>query len=563
MAEPTGMKRAAIAARRAAIEAAHRRWEPGALHEHLDRKAAEFGSRPYLIFDDAEFTYTEVADLSRRYATGLRRLGVRPGDHVGLLLANHRELPVLKYAISRIGAVSIGFNFLLKADELAYVLNHSGCSVLITMTEYGSNDYLAMLERIQPEWRQGRRDRLPRLDTVVVLSAADQKHSDVQSLADLIADGDDSPPPVEVDPGSPCDILYTSGTTGRPKAVVLTHEALLTNSYASALSRAFDDGWRIVFSLPMYHVFGYAEGLLATTWVGGAVVPRLKFSAADYLASIEQHRADDILCVPTMTIAILESPDIGRYDLSSLRAVFSAAAPSPDWVWARAVELLGVTEVITGYGMTEMCGAVLVTLPEDGVDRLTSVVGRMKMGGTGGIPSAGGGVCEFRVVDTETGEDLPVGRAGELVWCGPVVAQGFWNGERVEPVGADGWLRSGDLGYVDADGYFQLTGRCKDVYKSGGELVLPVEVETFISRIDGVAQCYVVGVPDERWGEVGRAYVVPAPGARIDPDKIIQTCKNGLARFKVPREVVVIDAESLPKTATGKVRKFKLLERTR
>ncbi|TKG60613.1 class I adenylate-forming enzyme family protein [Prauserella endophytica] len=548
-----------LTARRAAIESRYPHWQPRALHEHLDALLPDYGERPYIVTDELELTYADVAELSRRYAEGLRRLGVRPGDRVGILLANYPELPALKYALSRLGAVAVGFNFQLRSDELAYVLGHSGCSVLITMSSHDGIDYLQTLEAIEPGWRTGARNKLTSLREVVVLPCEDD-HVEGSRLFDEVAASDPMDESVAVDPFGPSDILYTSGTTGVPKAVVLSHDSLLRNSFASALSRGFDDGWRVLFSLPLYHVFGYAEGLLATTWVGGAVMPRLRFSATDYLRGVERHRANDILCVPTMTIAILEEPDIATYDLDSLRAMFSAAAPSPEWVWTAAAERLGLSEMVTGYGMTELCGAIVVTLPEDPIGQLTEVVGRMKFGGPAGLGSASGGVCEFRVVDQESGEELGPGQSGELTWRGPVVTMGFWDGTAVIPVSEDGWLRSGDLGYVDERGYFRLTGRSKDVYKSGGELVLPVEVETFIGRIEGVAQCYVVGVPDDRWGEVGWAYVVPSPGHTLNAEDIIAACKASLARFKVPKEVVIIDAEALPKTATGKVQKFRLTE---
>ncbi|MFB9966464.1 class I adenylate-forming enzyme family protein [Sinosporangium siamense] len=548
-----------ITARRAAIESRFPGWIPRALHEHLDLMVSVHGGRPYIVTDDAQLTYDDVATLSRRYAEGLRRLGVRPGDRVGLLMANYPELPVLKYALSRLGAVSVGFNFQLRSEELAYVLKHSGCSVLITMSSHDGIDYLETLEVIEPGWRDGARTVLTELTEVVVLPCGEDLVEHVMLLEELAVSGP-MREPAPVDPFGPSDILYTSGTTGVPKAVVLSHDSLLRSSFASALSRAFDDGWRILFSLPLYHVFGYAEGLLAATWVGGAIIPRLRFSAADHLRSVERYRANDILCVPTMTIAILDDPHISAYDLGSLQAMFSAAAPSPEWVWGAAADRLGLSEIVTGYGMTEVCGANTVTLPEDPMNQLSAVVGRMKFGGPAGIQSAAGGVCEFRVVDQATGEVLGPNRPGELTWRGPVVAIGFWDGASVVPIADDGWLRSGDLGYVDDHGYFRLTGRSRDVYKSGGELVLPVEVETFIGRIEGVAQCYVVGVPDERWGEVGWAYVVPSPGHTIVAEDIIAACKRSLARFKVPKKVVVIDANDLPKTVTGKIQKFKLPE---
>lgn len=547
-----------ISDRRHRIAREHPEWNPRALHEHFDEMVKRYPDRPYLIGDGRELSYQECQSLSRGYAAGLRDLGVQSGSRVGLLLANYPELAILKLAISRLGAISVGFNFELRSEELKYVLNHSGCNTLVTMTRHGNSDYLELLEEIQGDWLTGKRDQLPTLSQVVLFPTGGEIPEGVLTLSDLERRGKLLPDAeVSVDPFGPSDILYTSGTTGKPKAVVLSHDSLLRNSFATAYTRAFEDGWRIIFALPLYHVFAYAEGLLAATFVGGAIIPRLKFSGQDHLECIERFRANDILAVPTMTISLLEEPEIEKYDLSSLKGIFSAAAPCPEWVWKQAAEKLKVKEIVTGYGMTEMCGAIIMTLPEDPIEVLNQTVGRFKMAG----PSAtleSGDVCELRMFHSQTGDALEAGEIGEFAWKGDVMTIGYWNGEAVEPIGDEGFLPSGDLGYLRDDGYFVLTGRSKDVYKSGGELVEPTEIEQYISGIEGIAQCYVVGVPDDRWGEVGHAYVVPLPGRTIEPEQIIQKCKASLARFKVPKQVFVLSADELPKTATGKIQKFKM-----
>lgn len=549
---------ASLADRRQALLDGYEAWRPLALHDHLAQCVARYADRPYLLFDDRALSYRDVDELSQRYAAALREVGVRPGDHVGLLMANHQELPVLRYALSRLGAVAVSFNFRLGVSDLAYVIRHSRCRVLITMDDHEGTDYLALLETMQPEWRLGERGNLPDLESVVVRTDGPPT-AGCHRLRDLLNSGHASDPvTVDVDPTSPSDILYTSGTTGLPKAVVLSHDALLRSAFSSALSRGFDQGWRILFSLPMYHVFGLTEGLLASTFTGGAVIPRQSFTPGDHFAAIERHRADDILCVPTMTIAMLEDPSITTYDLSSLRALFSAGAPSPEWVWRRAKEAFGVNELITGYGMTEMSGSLVITMPDDTLDHLTNSIGTMKMAGPAGDERFG--LCDLCIVDPSSGERLASDATGEWRWQGPVMTAGFWDGTAIRPVSEDGWLSSGDLGYRDSDGYFHITGRSKEVFKSGGELVQPSEVESMINRIDGVTQSFVVGVPDERWGEVGWAYVVPAPGAELSVEDIEAECRRSLARFKVPKRVLFISADELPKTATGKVQKFKLVE---
>jgi fatty-acyl-CoA synthase len=267
-----------------------------------------------------------------------------------------------------------------------------------------------------------------------------------------------------------------------------------------------------------------------------------------------------MLCVPTMTVALLEHPDRAAYDLSSLFALLSGAAPAPMWLWERARSDLGVTEITTGYGMTEAGGAMTLTLPEDPAERLTSTVGRIKLAGPAGLPD--GALAEYRTVDPISGDDLPAGAEGELVSRGPTSMLGYWRKpEETAKALHGGWLRSGDLGRVLEGGYLQITGRSKELYKSGGELVAPKEIEELLSGHPGVSQVYVVGAPDERWGEVGCAFVVRDPASEVEADALIALCRARLARFKVPRHVFFVDAADLPLTPTGKVQKFHLARR--
>jgi fatty-acyl-CoA synthase len=357
-------------------------------------------------------------------------------------------------------------------------------------------------------------------------------------------------------------MLYTSGTTGSPKGVLVTHDAVQRTAYASALTRAFEDGRRVLFSLPCYHMFGYVEGLLATMLVGGAVIMQASFDPAQYLRAVEEHRASDMLCVPTMTVALLEHPDRSTRDLTSLRALLSGAAPAPAWLWERAEADLGVSEMVTGYGMTECGGAMTLTLPEDQIERHATTVGRPKRAGAAGIPDRGGDLCEYRTADPLTGEHLPDGAEGELISRGPTMMVAFHDlPEETARTLRDGWVYSGDLGRVTEEGYLQLTGRSKELYKSGGELVMPKEIEDLLSRHPGVSQAFAVGVPDERWGEIGCAWIVPAEGADLDADEILALCREHLANFKVPKHVLFTDAASLPLTPTGKVQKFRLAQR--
>jgi fatty-acyl-CoA synthase len=554
-----------IARRRAALEARYPTWNPTTLDGLLDRCAAAYPDRPLVITDERTITYAETAEWSRRLADGLATLGVRRGDRVGLLMANYLEFTPLKFAIARAGAVAVPFNYLYRSEELAYVLRQSRCNVLVTMTGFVELDYLAMIDEIAPGWESGTTEELPDLRAVVQLSTDGRVREGVRTVGDLAALGAENRGTADgkrAEPHDLGDILYTSGTTGTPKGVMITHDAVQRTGFASALTRAFEDGRRILFSLPCYHMFGYVEGLLSTMFVGGAIIPRTTFSPADYFAGIERHRATEILCVPTMTVALLEHPDRKVRDLSSVFAILSGAAPAPVWLWQKVQEELGITEITTGYGMTECGGAMTMSLPEDPLERHSATVGRVKMAGAAGMPEYGNEICRYRTADPLTGAELPAGAVGELVSTGPTHMLGFWDKpDETAAALRRGWVFSGDLGRVGDGGYVQITGRSKELYKSGGELVMPKEIEELLSRYPGVSQVYAVGVPDERWGEVGCAWIVPEPGAEIDPDELIEMCKERLARFKVPKYVLLTTAADLPTTSTGKVQKFKLSQR--
>ncbi|WP_433802220.1 class I adenylate-forming enzyme family protein [Actinomycetospora sp. CA-084318] len=538
-------------------------WDPMTLHERLAQVAAEFGERPFVITDDRTVTYAETDAWSRRLADGLAALGVRPGDRVGIVMANYLEFVPLKFAVARAGAVAVPFNYLYRTDELRYVLEQSACQVLVTMTGFMGLDQLAMLDEIAPGWDRGEQTALPELRDVVVLSTDGRTREGVRSVADLESLGAAHTGASDgrgAEPGDVADILYTSGTTGSPKGVLITHDASQRTGYASALTRAFEDGRRILFSLPCYHMFGYVEGLMAAMMVGGAIVPQTAFDPGRYLEGIERHRATDILCVPTMTVALLEHPDLATRDLSSLRAILSGAAPAPVWLWEKVRDGLGVDEIVTGYGMTEQGGAMTLSLPEDPLEVMATTVGRVKMAGVAGIPERDGDLTEFRTIDVLDGDPLPAGEEGELAARGPTNMLGFWGKpeETALALSDDGWVRSGDLGIVREDRYLVLTGRSKELYKSGGELVMPKEVEEVLSRHPGVSQAFAVGVADDRWGEIGVACIVRKPGAEIEAEELLALCKEQLARFKVPRRVVFLAAEELPSTPTGKIQKFRL-----
>ncbi len=358
-----------IAERRHALRDAVPTWNAATLHDRLDQCANRFGGRPFVLTDESTLTYDDVAAESRRLASGLVELGVGPGDRVGMVMANYPEFVTIKFAISRTGAIAVPVNYLYQQDELAYVLADSGCRVVVTMTGFDGLDYQKMLDGIAPEWDsvtfadrpRSAADRVPVLRHVVLLDVDGRARPGVPTVESLSALGSERPAAISgvgVDPHAAADILYTSGTTGTPKGVVTSHDAVLRTAYASALTRAFEDGRRILFSLPSYHMFGYVEGLLSVLYVGGAIIPLTRFSARTVL---RRHRTPSCVRHP------VRADDGGRHGAERGP---DRGTTSPRWTPScvgrprrrsgSGLELprnFGVYEIVTGYGMTE-CGGV-------------------------------------------------------------------------------------------------------------------------------------------------------------------------------------------------------------
>jgi len=552
-------------ARREALEAQYPVWVPRTLDAALDVAAERYPDRPLVIGDDRTYSYRDIQAWSRRLSAGLVAMGVGPGDHVAVVLANYAGFVALKYAIARAGATAVPINFQLRRAELRYILGQSRTRLLVTMDRFRDQDYLAELDAMIPDWRVlSGGTVLPELTNVVVVATGSTIPEDVTTLDDLAAMGDNSSDATRSgDPASPSDIIYTSGTTGSPKGVVLTHDMVLRTAYASAYVRAFEDGRRVHFALPMYHVFGYIECLVAATFVGGAIIPHVQFDPADALAAIERHRATEIVCVPLMTMKMLDVARIAPRNLSSLISVFSSGGTSPPEIWPMIRSVFGAPEVLTAYGMSETTASTTCTLPEGPDERLLTTNGQIKQAGVAGDPALGGALALYRACDPETGADLPAGAPGELLAYGPIVTPGYFDKpeETAAAFTRDGWLRTGDIGTVDEQGFVTLTGRIKEAYRCGGEMVMPREIEAVLNEHPAVEESHVVGLPDPRMGEVGCACVVLAAGAVApEPEVLIELCRRSLARFKVPRHVVFVEAEELPRTATGRVQKFKLVE---
>ncbi|MGN6125082.1 MAG: class I adenylate-forming enzyme family protein [Humibacter sp.] len=556
-----------IARRRAALERTVGSWTRRSLAAAFDEAVARHPDRPYVITDAETLTYAEVAVRSRHLAAGLVELGVEPGDRVALLMDNRADYPVVKFAIARIGAIAVALNYSYRGDEIVQRLRQAGASVLISVDRSVATDFLAVFDERFPGWEaEVRSDEVPLLRSIVLAQSG--WRSGALTVPGLSRQQDDA----EVDAltagilaDSIADIVFTSGTTGHALGAELTHDMLLRSAYGSAYHRAFDDGWRIGFALPLYHVFGYVEGMLAAMFAGGAIVPQRVFNPRTTLEQIEQHRINEVLFVPTMTVAVVEQAVKGDYDLSSLQSVFSAAAPAPVWLWNRVMSDLNPQMIFTGYGQTEVSAATALTLPGDSIELVATVVGTPKLGGAAaegtGVPD--GRLAEYRTIDPFDGHVLPQGEPGELVVRGPQVTRGYIGDpeQTSATIDAEGWLRTGDLGFVDDEGYLHLSGRSKELFKVGGELVAPVEVELVLSGAHGVSQAYVAGIPDDRYGEIGWAWIVPTEDVVLDERELLAHARTHLAPFKVPRGITVLAVEELPMTTTGKIQKYLLVQR--
>ena len=542
-------------ARRQAISDRHPVWEEMTLDAYLQHAQRYFAAEPLVITDEQTLDYATVYTQSERFASALAGLGIGRGDRVGVVLANYPITVPLMFAIWRAGAVAVAINTLYGPNELEYVVREAGCNLVISMARFGSRRFDLEMDALMPGWRIGDCPTMPELRGGLVY--------DVEAPEEFFAALPAGEPPVQrAQPHDPAVIMFTSGTTGSPKGVMQTHDNLLRAAYAGAYHQAFEEGRRAVFSLPLYHGFGLVVGLLSGMIVGGSIVPLLRFDADALLSATECHRATYLMGVPTMMIAMMERAKIKAYDLGSLTAVHSAAAPTPSWVWREIQQTFGCSEIFTSYGQTEATATIVCTQPGDPIEIVAETQGCIVQAGVAGIPEQDGRICEFKTIDPVTGADLPAGSAGELCTRGPMNSLGYFRRpEETEKLFLPGgWLRTGDLGQFRPDGNLFLTGRSKELYKSRGELVSPKELEQLVTTHPAIAQAFFIGMPDDRWGECGSAWLVRSDGHAISEDEILAWLKPQVAGYKLPRDIWFIAEHDLPKTGTGKVQKNILKE---
>lgn len=488
------------------------------------------------------WTYRELAADVEVVARGLASLGIEKGDRVGIWAPNCAEWTLVQYATARLGVVLVNVNPAYRAHELGYVVGQSGMRAIVAVPELKGSSFATMIDEVRP-------DHPTLTDVLLIGTSSWQGLLDAGRASDLDVDAVEA----TLDPTDPINIQYTSGTTGFPKGATLSHRNILNNGFAVGELLHYTSDDRIAIPVPFYHCFGMVMGNLAATSHGATmVVPAPMFDPAATLRAAAEERCTSLYGVPTMFIAMLADPSFDDHDLSALRTGIMAGSPCPVEVMKQVIERMGAEDVSICYGMTETSPVSTQTRTDDSVERRVSTVGRVH-------PN-----LETKVVDPATGEVVPRGTAGELCTRGYSVMIGYWQEpeKTSEAVDTDGWMHTGDLAVMDADGYLSITGRIKDMVIRGGENIYPREIEEFLLTHPDVLDAQVVGVPDERYGEELMAWLRMRDGAEpLGVDAVKEFCTGRLAHYKVPRYVHVV--EEFPMTVTGKVRKVQMREDAR
>ena len=526
---------------------------------HFERTMARWGGQPGLIScqQGVRWSYRELGEKVDAFAAGLLALGLQPGDRVGIWSPNNAEWVVTQFATAKAGLILVNINPAYRLSELEYALNKVGCRALVTATRFKTSDYIGMVNTLAPELaraRPGHLDaaKLPHLRTVIQIGEAapgtvpfaevygmggETERARLRELAGLLQFDD------------PINIQFTSGTTGLPKGATLTHHNILNNGYFLGEVMHYTERDRVCIPVPLYHCFGMVIGNLACITHGAAMVlPGEGFDPLATLQAVAKERCTSLYGVPTMFIAELDHPEFSRFDLTSLRTGMMAGAPCPIEVMRRVIRDMHLTEITIGYGMTETSPVSTQTAIGDPLEKQVGTVGRVH-------PNV-----EVKIVDSE-GRIVPRGVAGEFCTRGYSVMLGYWDDEErtAQAIDRGGWMHTGDLATMDADGYCNIVGRIKDMVIRGGENIYPREIEEFLYRHPAIQDVQVFGVPDQRFGEELCAWVKVRAGETLTEDDVKAFCKDQIAHYKVPRHIRFVD--EFPMTVTGKMQKFIMREK--
>ena len=507
------------------------------------------------------YTYRELQTASHQLASALLGLGLKPGERVGIWSHNNAQWLLMQLATAQVGLILVNINPAYRVAELEYALNKVACKVLVTMARFKTSDYVGMLRELAPELNHAwlgdlQSARLPYLRTVVWLDEPGQvaEEPGLLRFSTLLASGDAADPRVAataklLQPNDPINIQFTSGTTGFPKGATLTHRNILNNGFFIGEAMKLTPADRLCIPVPLYHCFGMVLGNLACLTHGATIVyPNDGFDALSVLQTVQDEKCTGLHGVPTMFIAELDHPRFKEFDLSSLRTGIMAGSPCPIEVMKRVVSEMHMSEVTIAYGMTETSPVSCQSSTTTPLEKRVASVGLVQ-------PH-----LEVKMIDPETGALVAPGVSGELCTRGYSVMHSYWEepNRTQEAIDAEGWMHTGDLATMDAQGYVNIVGRIKDMVIRGGENIYPREIEEFLYRMPQIQDVQVVGIPDTKFGEELCAWIVLKPGQSLTDDAVRAFCKGQIAHYKVPRHIRFVTA--FPMTVTGKIQKFKIRE---
>lgn len=527
--------------------------------EFFERQVESQGDRDLIIYPDRDlrFTYKEFNERVNMLAKGLLSIGITKGDHVGIWAKNVPDWLTFLFATSKIGAVLVTVNTAYKSHELDYILKQSDMKALAIIDGFHDVNYVKIVNDLVPELKKHPRGRLnseeyPHLKSVIYVGQ--EKHRGMYNTNELMLLGkhqsDDELNKIKTTLNNEdvINMQYTSGTTGFPKGVMLTHRNILNNGFGIGERMKFTEEDRLCIPVPLFHCFGIVLAVLAILTHGGTMVMVELFDPLLVLSAVQKEKCTALHGVPTMFIAELNHPMFDMFDVSSLRTGIMAGSTCPIETMKEVMGKMNMTEITSVYGLTESSPGITQSSADDTIERKANTVG------------IAFDYVEVKIVDIETGEEVKTGETGEICCRGYNVMKGYYKmpDKTKEVIDEDGWLHSGDLATVDEDGYYSIVGRKKDMIIRGGENIYPREIEEFLFTIDGVKDAQVAGIPDEKYGEIVGAFIIKEESADLEEEDVRDYAIERIARYKVPKHVFFID--EFPLTASGKVQKFKLTE---
>jgi len=517
----------------------------------LTRLAVDLGEHPALLYESApRYTFAQLDAEARSIGRGLMALGVGAGDRVVVWATNVPEWIVLQFALAKIGAILVTANTSLRAKDIEYLIRQCEASTVISIQGFRDVDYVGALEAIGASG-----GNIPGLERLIFVDGDSGKapdgflpYSRLRAMAGQIPEAALASRSAAVGVDNVINMQYTSGTTGFPKGVMLSSRNIVNNAYALAQKLGYTPSDRLCLCVPLFHCFGCVIGVLGAFTHGASICPLESFDPRRVLATVERERCTALYGVPTMFLAELEHPEFAAFDLASLRTGVMAGALCPEPLMRRVMSEMHLSEITIAYGMTEASPGITMTPRDASIAKRSQTVGMA-------LPE-----MEVKIVDPGSGSICPAGERGELCVRGYNVMKGYYNNQKATAaaIDADDWLHTGDEASVDSDGFFQITGRIKDLIIRGGENIAPKEIEDCLREHPCVSDAYVYGMPDEFFGEVVAAAVRTKTGKPDDPEELIAWCTKRLARFKVPKYLRFVP--EFPMTASGKIQKFKLRE---